>query len=447
MFFCLRFILNLCTFQFFDYKWMGFIIFYLTIILPNMVKILHTADWHIGQLFHEYDRAYEHQQFLNWLVQTLQEEKIDVLLISGDVFDLSNPAAASIKMFYTFLNQAIKVNPQIQIIITAGNHDSASRLESPKPLLESSNIHIIGVVEKDSEGNIDYKKLTIPIYDASGKIKVWCLAIPFLRMGDYPHVPNSTNPYTEGVATLYKEAFEYAEQKKENTQTIIAMGHLHTHHAEITDLDKTERLIMGGVECMSATAFHQDIKYVALGHIHKAQKIGEKEHIRYCGSPLPMSFSELNYKHQVIVFDLDEFISNLKSIKIPLFVALQRIPLTHQPLHEVTALLEQLPVADHTLAIAPYIEVRVLLDGPEPALRHKVETALLGKKVRLAKIDIRYPTVTHQSPEFITQEKLIELQPLDVFSKLYQSKYSTNIPEEIMKLFQQVSQEVIQKET
>ncbi|MGB4843794.1 MAG: exonuclease subunit SbcD, partial [Ferruginibacter sp.] len=113
------------------------------------MKILHTADWHIGQLFHEYDRTYEHQQFLHWMLTTLQDEKVDVLLVSGDVFDISNPSAVSIKLFYTFLNQAVKVNPDLQIIITAGNHDSASRLESPKPLLESSNIHIVGVVEKD----------------------------------------------------------------------------------------------------------------------------------------------------------------------------------------------------------------------------------------------------------------------------------------------------------
>src|SRR5690606_22401677 len=142
---------------------------------------------------------------------------------------------------------------------------------------------------------------------------------------------------------LYKEAFEYAQGKKQHGQTIIAMGHLHTHHAEITDLDKTERMIMGGVECIAATAFHPNIKYVALGHIHKAQRIGGKEHIRYSGSPLPMSFSEINYKHQVIIFDLDNAISNLKSVEIPLFVPLKRVPPTPLPLHEVIALLEQLP--------------------------------------------------------------------------------------------------------
>ncbi|ATN05962.1 exonuclease sbcCD subunit D [Chryseobacterium indologenes] len=408
------------------------------------MKFLHTADWHIGQLFHEYDRSYEHQQFLNWLVGILLTENIEVLLISGDIFDSSNPSAASVRMFYRFLNEATRAVPHLQIMITAGNHDSAARLAAPKPLLESSNVHIIGLVEKDAVGNIDYEKLLVKIHDASGAIKAFCLAIPFLRMGDYPAIADCANPYTEGVAALYQEAFAYAQQYSTEDQPIIAMGHLHTQQAEITDLDKTERLIMGGVECISASAFHSDIKYVALGHIHKAQKIGGKEHIRYCGSPLPMSFSEIHYIHQVIVFDLDREISNLKAIEIPVFVPLQRIPHQHQPLHEVIAQLEQLPELVAGMENLPYLQVCVLLDGPEPALRHKIETALAGKAVRLAKIDAQYPAAAAATPELITAEKLNELQPIDVFGKAYQSRYQSEVPQEIMQLFQQVAQEINQ---
>ncbi len=406
------------------------------------MKILHTADWHIGQLFHEYDRSSEHRQFLDWLVLTIEAEQIDVLLVSGDVFDISNPAAMSIKMFYTFLNQAAKVKPGLQIVITAGNHDSASRLEAPKPLLESSDIHIIGTIEKDTEGKINYGKLVIPLYDSSGNIKTWCLAIPFLRMGDYPVVADCENPYTAGVAALYREAFDYAEQKKQDGQTIIAMGHLHTHHAEVTDLDKNERLIMGGIECIPATAFHPDIKYVALGHIHKAQRIGSKEYIRYSGSPLPMSFSELNYKHQVIVFELAQEITYLKSIEIPLFVPLQRVPATPLPLPEVMALLEQLPAAQNNSEVAPYLEVRVLVEGPEPALRHKIEMAVAGKHVKLAKIDKIYPASAKETSELITQEQLNELEPVDIFEKAYQSRYNNTVPDDLMQLFRQVTQEI-----
>lgn len=410
------------------------------------MRFLHTADWHIGQLFHEFDRTYEHKKFLDWLETILQSQAIDVLLVSGDVFDISNPAAASIKLFYRFINNVTKANPDLQVIITAGNHDSASRLEAPKPLLESSRVHIVGVVQKGENGEIDYEKLLIPLYSSDQNLAAYCLAIPFLRMGDYPSIKDCANPYTEGVHALYQQAYEYVVSKINPEIPVIAMGHLHTQNAQITDLDKTERLIMGGAECVSDAAFHENIKYVALGHIHKAQRIGGKEHVRYSGSPLPMSFSELNYKHQVIVFDLENDVRNIESIEIPEFVLLLRVPLKHQPLHEVLAELEFLPLVDEFPETAPFLEVRVFLDGPEPALRHKVESVLQGKKVRLAKIDTKYPTKNSEVLMFKNTDNLNELKPLDVFMRTYHQKYNSEVPSEMMSLFNQALQQINQKE-
>jgi exonuclease SbcD len=412
------------------------------------MKILHTADWHIGQLFHEYDRAYEHQQFLNWLVDVIKREEVDALLISGDVFDLSNPSAASVKMFYTFLNCVTRLNPKLQIIVTAGNHDSAARLESPKPLLESSNIHIIGLMERDETGNFNYNKLTIPIKDKTGVIKAWCLAIPFLRMGDYPTIADCDNPYTEGVNAFYQQAYDYALSKRQAGQIIVAMGHLHAQQAEITDLDKIERQIMGGVECISAAAFHDDIKYVALGHIHKAQRIGGKEHIRYCGSPIPMSFSERNYKHQVVVFEIEnEEVKELKTVEIPVSIAVKSVPDIHKTIAEALDALAQLPDSDGNLELAPYLEVRVLLDKPEPSLRYKIETAITGKHVRLATINVKYPvSLIDKETAPLAPDKLDELQPLDIFSRVYETTYSNPVPQEILQLFNQITQEISQTE-
>ena len=409
------------------------------------MKILHTADWHLGQLFHEYDRTFEHQNFLNWLLTTINVEQINVLLVSGDVFDISNPAAASIRMFYTFLKNATKENPDLQIVITAGNHDSASRLEAPKPLLESSNIHIIGTIEKNSDGSIDYEKLAIPLRNRLGEIKTYCLAIPFLRIGDYPSIPDSTSPYAEGVTALYNQAFEYVQKIKQDNQNIIAMGHLHTQQAEISDMDKTERLIMGGVECVAATAFHDDIKYVALGHIHKAQRIGGKEHIRYSGSPLPMSFSERNYKHQVVIFELENEITSLKTVEIPVTIPLLRIPLKAEVLEQVLEQLTQLPEKNNDEQ-APYLEVQVLLEEPEPALRHQIDEILKFKNVKLARIQPHYPKSKSTSSESSPQGLLNELKPIDVFAKSYHSKYDAEVPEHLMKLFQQSLEEVNQTE-
>jgi len=411
------------------------------------MKILHTADWHIGQLFYGYDRNYEHQQFLNWLVDVINNQEIDLLLVSGDIFDLSNPGAASIKMFYTFLNQAVKIRPGLQIIIIAGNHDSATRMESPKPLLESSNIHIIGMAERDSAGAIDYDKMLIPIKDAEGKTILWCIAVPFLRLGDYPSVPGSISSYMDGVSLLYKEIYELVTSRQEPTQAVLAMGHLHAMDAELSDHDTTERVIMGGVECIPSSAFHMDICYTALGHIHKAQRIGGRENVRYSGSPIPMSFSEVNYRHQVVTMELKEAkIINIEPLEIPLIIPLLRIPSKPKVLSEVLAELQQLAESTDSSVLAPYLEVRVLLEGPEPSLRHQIETAIEGKYVRLAKIDVSYPTGTPNEQETITYDKLSELKPVDLFHKIYESKYHNETPEALIQLFNEVTQEVQSKE-
>ncbi len=413
------------------------------------MKILHTADWHIGQLFYDHDRSFEHQQFLEWLVKTLKEEAIDVLLISGDVFDQSNPSAVAQRMFYRFLGEVSGIMPALQIIITAGNHDSAARLESPLPLLERSNIHIVGTVDKLSSGQYDFDKLLIPIRNGQDTIG-WCMAVPFLRMGDYPQVSDCTNPYEQGVTQFYSDLLKEAMARREANAPIIAMGHLHARSAELSDHDKTERLIMGGVECIGTNAFAKEIKYVALGHIHKAQRLGGKEHIRYCGSPLPMSFSEINYKHQVVVFELEkDDVSNIRMIEIPISVSLIQVPRKHKPLAEALSELAMLPETDSETAYPPYLEVRVLADGPEPARRQKIEAAIAGKNVRLARIDVKYPAtdnVQASEGKLFDIEKLYTLQPLQLLEKVYLSRYQMDLPEDLLVLFNETSNQVGQKE-
>jgi exonuclease SbcD len=411
------------------------------------MNILHTADWHLGQLFHEYDRSFEHQQFLDWLVQTLQREEVDVLLISGDVFDLSNPSAATVRQFYRFLNLASKACPGIQIVITAGNHDSASRLESPKPLLESSNIHIVGVVERDDEGNVDYEKLIIPLIK-KGRIEAWCLAVPFLRMGDYPAIADCDNPYAEGVAALYRDICQVVKHKRQPGQALIAMGHLHAQGVEISDMDKAERLIMGGIECIAASAFPDELSYVALGHIHKAQRLGGKEHIRYAGSPLPMSFSEINYKHQVILFTIEEGqVTHFRTIEVPVTVPLLKIPAVHSRMEEVLLALRRLPpAAGKDRRTAPYLQVSVLLDAPEPGLRYKIEQALAGKYARLARIDTRYPQKDPLvSNQIQSSDPLQTLKPIDVLNQVYVSRYAQKVPAALLTLFNEIAQQIGEK--
>lgn len=148
-----------------------------------MIRILHTADWHLGQTFFGYDRAEEHKAFLDWLAEEIRQNEIDALVIAGDVFDVSNPSAASQRIYYEFIYRVTAENPRLQIVIVAGNHDSAARLEAPLPLLQAMRTEVRGVVRKLEGGEIDYDHLTIELKNREGEAEVLCMAVPFLRQG------------------------------------------------------------------------------------------------------------------------------------------------------------------------------------------------------------------------------------------------------------------------
>lgn len=276
----------------------------------------------------------------------------------------------------------------------------------------------------------------------------------YLRAGDYPK-PEKEKPeevknhsYAAGVADFYKEAHSYIISKKSKDQFIIAMGHLHAAQAEITDMDQAERAIMGGLECIPGSAFHPDLQYVALGHIHKAQKIGGQQHIRYSGSPIPLSFSELNYRHQVLSFELTAAgIDNIKPIEVPVSVPLIRVPQKHAPLPVVIQALEELPEvsSEKPDPYPPFLEIRILLDEPQPGLRHQVEKALAGKNIRLAKIDVKYPSKNGTADSDLNmEENLGELTPEEVFNRTYAGQFQSPPPAELSQLFKQAASEAVQ---
>ena len=213
-----------------------------------MIRILHTADWHLGQTFFGYDRAGEHEVFLNWLAGEIREREIDALIIAGDVFDVSNPSAASQSLYYHFIYRVTAENPTLQIVIVAGNHDSAARLEAPLPLLQAMRTEVRGVVRKSDDGEIDYDHLTVELKNRDGEVELLCMAVPFLRQGDYPTVPTEGNPYAEGVRELYTQLLQRLWKRRKENQSILAIGHLQAIGSEIAEKDYSERtVIVNGV--------------------------------------------------------------------------------------------------------------------------------------------------------------------------------------------------------
>ena len=402
-----------------------------------MIRILHTADWHLGQTFFGYDRTQEHEHFLDWLAGVLTQNKIDVLIVAGDVFDVSNPSAASQRMFYRFIHRVTTENPRLQLVVVAGNHDSAARLESPLPLLQEMRTEIKGIVRKQN-GKIDYEHLLVELKNAAGEVEALCLAVPFLRQGDYPVVETEGNPYAEGVKELYARLLKYALKKRTDGQALVAVGHLLATGSEIAEKDHSERIIIGGLESVSPESFPEQIVYTALGHIHKAQRVSGRENIRYAGSPLPMSFAEKHYHHGVVKVTLDEgWAVEIEKLEYTPLVRLLSIPATEaaapdEVLDELRGL--ELP-EDEPM---PYLEVKVKLSEPEPMLRQQVEEILEGKPVRLARIVSFYRQAAEGSVEEETLTAgLQEMNPLQIVKATFENSYQTEMPEELVNLFQE----------
>lgn len=265
------------------------------------VHFLHTSDWHLGQFFHNHEREFEHAQFLNWLLEQIKQKQPNALLIAGDIFDVVNPAAKAQKQLYQFLSDAHDLAPHMQTLMIAGNHDSGYRIEQVEPFLAKFNAKAVGIVSKD-ERLFDLNRLLVPIYDKEQNVIAWCLTLPYLRSAEITGLNEHTTNSQNAIAYLHQQLIAEAKARKQPDQALILMSHAHMQGGETSDSERP--IVVGNEEALSTALFDDVIDYVALGHLHKPQKVSH-EHIRYSGSPIPLSFSERHYKHQVLDVRID----------------------------------------------------------------------------------------------------------------------------------------------
>ena len=266
------------------------------------MKIISTSDWHIGNLFHGSDRLPEHKHFLGWLLGQLKEQRPDALLVAGDVFDNGNPSAAAQAVYYEFLADATQACPGLQIIITAGNHDSASRIEAPRPLLSRHKVEIRGTVRRiwqDGKWINDYDDLIIPVENSEGE-EIVVIAVPYLRSD----VMHNTN-YSQGVNDFLREITLRAREKHPGCK-ILMMTHMYAKGADIAQHDASEKIVVGGQEEVNMEGWNDHPDYMTCGHIHKRQQVWNTDWARYTGSILPMSFAEIDYTHGVDLITVDQ---------------------------------------------------------------------------------------------------------------------------------------------
>ena len=365
------------------------------------MRILHTSDWHLGQSFMGKSREEEHHAFLAWLHETIEKETIDVLIVAGDIFDTGTPPNYALELYYNFLKE-LSHSICKYIIITAGNHDSIATLKAPKQLLKVLNVYVV------TSGDENENEL-IEIYDKDELQGIVC-AVPFLRdtvvrkaqSGQTMHEKEFS--LTEGIKEHYNKVFSDAGKLSADRKVpIIATGHLTTVGSKISESER--EIYIGGTLDIDSDFLGKNFDYVALGHLHINQKVG-CEHVRYSGSPIPLSFSESMTQKKVNIITFEDGNLDIREINIPLY----------RPLFVLRGDLESITGKMHTVDNKKtWIEVH--LDDSNPFASNQTIRELaeeLGLTLLAVKIDKTEQALYSDEIDVLS---LDELKPIDVFNR------------------------------
>lgn len=405
------------------------------------MRILHTSDWHIGALLYGQKRYSEHQQFLNWLIQTLKDEKIDALLVAGDIFDTSTPSYQAQALYYDFLFQVSHDTNCRHVVITSGNHDSPTFLDAPKALLKVLNVTVVGAAPQAPSEEV------VTLKDGKGEVKALVCAVPFLRDRDLrvsdenESFADKENKLVEGIATHYSRVYEEALSRQKalgGKVPIIGMGHLFLAGSAVYARDgakNAERDLYVGSLGHVPPGRLPNFDYLALGHLHIPQKVGGNDRIRYSGAPLAMNFDEIDRPKSVYVLDLQAESINVETVPVELACFMQRLQGDWNAIDErLKALVEK---------NEPW-RVEVIYDGKEMIsdLRERIAAITQGSKVEVLKIQNTFIYNTMMQ-HFEKETTLEDLKPADVFeSVLADSVHSDEQKTELRALFAEVLQSI-----
>lgn len=290
------------------------------------MRIIHTSDWHLGRNLYDRKRYHEFTAFLDWLAATIETGAIDALLVSGDVFDTTTPSNRAQEIYYRFLCRVAQSGCP-NVIITGGNHDSPSFLEAPKELLRVMNIQVIGAMPPDPGEEV------ILLKNRQGKPAAIVCAVPYLRDRDIrlsspgESLEDKSAKLIAGIKEHYALVAAIAENQRVKLEElpIIGMGHLFTAGATPGEDDGTRDLYVGSLAHIRSEELPDCFDYLALGHLHRAQTVAASETRRYCGSPLPMSFSEAGQTKKVIQVEFFGKTPTISELPVPCFQPLARI--------------------------------------------------------------------------------------------------------------------------
>jgi exonuclease SbcD len=370
------------------------------------MRILHTSDWHIGKKIYEQDRLDEHARFLDWLLETIIDRDVDVLLVSGDVFDSSMPPARATDLYYRFLFNLYGKTPTHAVII-AGNHDSAVRLAAPGEFLKMARMHVVGGIR-------DSAKDCVVHLDANGQTAAFA-AVPYLNEGDIlPHIPLEAEVerslrYREAMKRIYDDCLSAMD-----ADIKVFMGHYFIQGGTLGD---SERLVqIGGTQPVRTDDLPGDVDYIALGHLHSTQQIkGDGCPVMYPGSPLPLSFKEAKHDKKVLLVELATDIAcNIEEVTVPVFRELVKVEGTPNDLKQ------QANFGDWK---DRYIEAKVLLDGPAVGVGDEIRQIFAQKGGKVLIVESVLPRAVGK---ILSTEDIKTRTPVEIFQEFYRYKFGEN---------------------
>ncbi|OYW85579.1 MAG: exonuclease SbcCD subunit D [Sphingobium sp. 32-64-5] len=406
--------------------------------MATSLTLIHTSDWHLGHELHTHSREDEHDAFLSWLLDQIEEVSADALLVTGDVYDVANPPITAMRRLFAFLNAATQRRPNLQIVILGGNHDSAGRIDLPAALLGDGRIRFVGAVPRQG-GQPDIDALLVPLAGPDAAPGALLAAIPFCRPGDLGQY---------SLAELYTAVADRAVAAAAGLPVILT-GHLHVAGGEISELSE-RRIVVGGEEAEAASLFDARAAYVALGHLHRPQTITAPMPVRYAGSPFPLSATERGYRHSVTVVDLVDGNAQWRELPIPRPAPFLAVPADGgAPLEEVLAELEALVIdPDTPVGKRPFLEVSVAVDGPDPHLHAQVLAAIAEKAVRLTRIRQVRVGDTPDASGALPNDDLEELLPTEVFAAAFAKAHAgSELPAGLARAFEELLVTVNSAET
>ena len=382
------------------------------------MKILHTSDWHLGRSLYGRKRYDEFEQFLDWLTLTLDRERIDALLIAGDVFDTGTPGNRAQELYYRFLCR-VSASCCRHVVVIAGNHDSPSFLNAPKDLLRALDVYVVGAMTEALDDEVI-------VLHKDGKPEAIICAVPYLRDKDLRTVePGETmddkniklalglkKHYSDVCAIAEKKRDEILQSTKSNDQEptipIIAMGHLFTAGGKTVDGDGVRELYVGSLIHVGPDSFPRAIDYLALGHLHVPQRVGGNELMRYSGSPIPMGFGEAKQQKHVVIIEFGPEPPGITRVPVPCFQPLIPISGSLDDIHSKLGVLKK----NESRA---WLEIEYTGQDIVGNLREVIDEMLTDSFMEILRIKNR--RVTDQVINVMDEETLDDLSVHDVFTR------------------------------